>query len=72
MARQLVRIELAFVTEEDTEQLGDRVQEAVRRSSDARSSRSSACGRCRSRSRRTTCDRLTDVTSRTAGAERDP
>jgi hypothetical protein len=30
MARQLVRIELAFVTEDDAEQLGDRVQEAVR------------------------------------------
>jgi hypothetical protein len=29
MARQLVRIELAFVTEEDAEQLGDRIQEAV-------------------------------------------
>ena len=29
MARQLVRIELAFVTEEDHEQLGDRVREAV-------------------------------------------
>ena len=29
MARQLVRIELAFVTEEDADQLGDRVQEAV-------------------------------------------
>ena len=29
MARQLVRIELAFVTEEDPEQLGDRVREAV-------------------------------------------
>jgi len=29
MARQLVRVELAFVTEEDPEQLGDRVREAV-------------------------------------------
>ena len=29
MARQLVRIELAFVTEDDADQLGDRVQEAV-------------------------------------------
>ncbi len=29
MARQLVRIELSFITEEDAEQLGDRVQEAV-------------------------------------------
>jgi hypothetical protein len=29
MARQLVRIELSFVTEEDAEQLGDRVREAV-------------------------------------------
>jgi hypothetical protein len=29
MARQLVRIELAFVTEEDAEQLGDRVRESV-------------------------------------------
>ena len=29
MARQLVRIELSFVTEEDADQLGDRVQEAV-------------------------------------------
>jgi hypothetical protein len=29
MARQLVRIELAFVTEEDADQLGDRVREAV-------------------------------------------
>ena len=30
MARQLVRIDLAFVTEEDAEQLGDRVREAVK------------------------------------------
>jgi hypothetical protein len=30
MARQLVRIELSFVTEEDPGQLGDRVEEAVR------------------------------------------
>jgi hypothetical protein len=29
MARELVRIELSFVTEEDAEQLGDRVREAV-------------------------------------------
>jgi hypothetical protein len=29
MARQLVRIELSFVTEGDAEQLGDRVREAV-------------------------------------------
>jgi hypothetical protein len=29
MARQLVRIELAFVTEDDADQLGDRVREAV-------------------------------------------
>jgi hypothetical protein len=29
MARQLVRIELAFVTEDDADQLGDRVHEAV-------------------------------------------
>jgi hypothetical protein len=29
MARQLVRIELSFVTEEDVEQLGDRIQESV-------------------------------------------
>jgi hypothetical protein len=29
MARQLVRVELAFVTEEDADQLGDRVREAV-------------------------------------------
>jgi len=29
MARQLVRIELSFVTEEDAEQLGDRIQESV-------------------------------------------
>ena len=29
MARQLVRIELSFVTEEDPEQLGDRVREAA-------------------------------------------
>ena len=29
MPRQLVRIELAFVTEEDAEQLGDRVRESV-------------------------------------------
>jgi hypothetical protein len=29
MARELVRIELAFVTEEDAEQLGDRIRESV-------------------------------------------
>jgi hypothetical protein len=29
MARELVRIELSFVTEEDPEQLGDRVREAT-------------------------------------------
>jgi hypothetical protein len=29
MARQLVRIELSFVTEDDAEQLGDRVREAT-------------------------------------------
>ena len=29
MTRQLVRIELSFVTEDDPEQLGDRVREAV-------------------------------------------
>jgi hypothetical protein len=29
MARQLVRVELSFVTEEDAEQLGDRIREAV-------------------------------------------
>jgi hypothetical protein len=29
MARQLVRIELSFVTEDDPEQLGDRVREAA-------------------------------------------
>jgi hypothetical protein len=29
MPRQLVRIELAFVTEEDAEQLADRVRESV-------------------------------------------
>jgi hypothetical protein len=29
MARQLVRIELSFVTEDDAEELGDRVREAV-------------------------------------------
>ena len=29
MTRQLVRIELSFVTEEDAEQLGDRVREAT-------------------------------------------
>jgi hypothetical protein len=29
MARHLVRIELSFVTEEDPEQLGDRVREAT-------------------------------------------
>ena len=29
MTRQLVRIELSFVTEEDAEQLGDRVREAA-------------------------------------------
>ena len=29
MARQLVRIELSFVTEDDAEKLGDRIQEAV-------------------------------------------
>jgi hypothetical protein len=29
MARQLVRIELSFVTEEDAEQLGDRIQESI-------------------------------------------
>ena len=29
MARQLVRVELTFVTEEDAEQLGDRIREAV-------------------------------------------
>ena len=29
MARELVRIELSFVTEEDAEQLGDRVREAT-------------------------------------------
>jgi len=29
MARQLVRIELSFVTEEDADQLSDRVREAV-------------------------------------------
>jgi hypothetical protein len=30
MVRQLVRVELAFVTEDDPEQLGDRIQEATR------------------------------------------
>jgi hypothetical protein len=29
MARELIRIELAFVTEEDAEQLGDRIRESV-------------------------------------------
>jgi len=29
MARQLVRVELSFATEEDAEQLGDRIREAV-------------------------------------------
>ena len=29
MARELVRIELAFVTEDDAEQLGDRIRESV-------------------------------------------
>jgi hypothetical protein len=29
MARELVRIELAFVTEEDAGQLGDRIRESV-------------------------------------------
>jgi hypothetical protein len=29
MARQLVRIELSFVTEDDPEQIGDRVREAA-------------------------------------------
>lgn len=29
MSRQLVRIELSFVTEDDPEQLGDRVREAT-------------------------------------------
>jgi hypothetical protein len=29
MARQLVRVELSFVTEDDPEQLGDRVREAT-------------------------------------------
>jgi hypothetical protein len=29
MTRQLVRVELTFVTEEDAEQLGDRIREAV-------------------------------------------
>ena len=29
MARQLVRVELTFVTEDDPEQLGDRVREAT-------------------------------------------
>jgi hypothetical protein len=29
MTRQLVRIELSFVTEDDAEQLGDRVREAT-------------------------------------------
>ena len=29
MARQLVRIELAFVSEEDAEQMGERIREAV-------------------------------------------
>ena len=29
MTRQLLRIELSFVTEEDAEQLGDRVREAA-------------------------------------------
>ena len=29
MPRQLVRVELAFVTEEDPEQLGDRIREAT-------------------------------------------
>ena len=29
MTRQLVRVELAFVTEEDAEQLGDRIRESV-------------------------------------------
>ncbi len=30
MARQLVRVELSFVTEEETEGLADRIREAVR------------------------------------------
>jgi hypothetical protein len=30
MARQLVRVELAFVSEDDPESLGDRIQESVR------------------------------------------
>jgi hypothetical protein len=30
MARQLVRIELSFVTEEDAEPVGDRIRESVR------------------------------------------
>ena len=29
MSRQLVRVELSFVTEEDAEQLGDRIREAT-------------------------------------------
>ncbi len=29
MARELVRVELSFVTEEDTAQLGERIREAV-------------------------------------------
>ena len=29
MARELVRVELAFVSEEDAEQLGDRIRESV-------------------------------------------
>jgi hypothetical protein len=29
MARELVRIELAFVTEENADQLGDRIRESV-------------------------------------------
>ncbi len=29
MARQLVRIELSFVTDDDAEQLGDRIREAT-------------------------------------------